>query len=71
VGCTIFLPFFPGIGFAPVGPCRRFAAYRIAGTPRAGHRPAARSRYLTAAILSRIPGAQDFASSEARYTFCA
>ena len=28
-------------------------------------------RYFTAAILSRIPGAQDFASSEARYTFCA
>ena len=27
--------------------------------------------YLTAAILSRIPGVQDFASSDARYTFCA
>ena len=28
-------------------------------------------RYFTAAILSRIPGAQAFASSEARYIFCA
>ena len=28
-------------------------------------------RYLTAVILSSIPGAQLFASSEARYTFCA